>query len=445
MIATATIPLLAVLIGNSLLLTTTAAFIDIHPTVRECCRYTTRPHSVIIRHETTSSLSSSSSSGNECPFVGIFPRFKINLTYSKSKKQKGFFLFQKKIPLVGDMIQGAIQKAMLEQRYGTMMNVLSGQSGVRAFSSLWMAVEELVHDTTTTTTSRVLVLPDCDNRILVNWVEMMEWIDDMEGLVDVRIQAKVLEDHVVMIERLSGPPQQIRSTSTFHDADTIERRTKAWVQRLLVEMGICPFTKSMTKSGQGLGDLGVPVGSIAYHTSQSQDIYHLMADTWKAISDMLEAGPSGKDGISSILLAAPEFDQALDVWCGPVFCLLETGVVAAQAESQIGVVCFHPEYKTPDGSTFPGFGHMHSLPRLERWVKEVKQGECPFSPNDLAAGGAWQRRTPHATINVLRADQLEAAETRRQTPNLYTRNIETLLAVGSKQLEEDLNREKRLL
>jgi hypothetical protein len=410
----ATIPLFAILSS----LQPTAAFV--HQS-REC-----RHRPSAIRHETSSSV-------NECPFVGIFPRFKINLTYSKAEK-KGF-----QIPFVGG-IQGAIQKSKFEQKYGQ-VEVLSGQSGVKAFSSLWMAVEELVKDTSST--SRVLALPDCDKRILVNWVEMMEWIDDMEGLVDVSIKATVLEDQVVRIERPGSP--QARSTSNFHDADTIERRTKAWVQRLLVEMGICPFTKSMTKSGQGLGDLGVPVGLIAYHTSQGQGIYLLMADTWKAISDMLEAGPSGKDGISSILLAAPEFDQAFDVWSGPVFCLLETGVVAAQAEARIGVVCFHPEYKTPDGSTFPGFGHMHSLPRLERWVKEVKQGDCPFSPNDLAAGGAWQRRTPHATINVLRADQLEAAETRRQTPNLYTTNIETLLAVGSKQLEEDLNREKQLL
>ena len=32
-------------------------------------------------------------------------------------------------------------------------------------------------------------------------------------------------------------------------------------------------------------------------------------DIWDAISDMVSAGASGKDGISSILLAAPKFDK----------------------------------------------------------------------------------------------------------------------------------------
>lgn len=383
-----------------------------------------RSSSILVRHE--------SSSLNECPFVGVFPRYKIDLTYSKQVEKKGF-----QLPFVGD-IQRRMQNSRLEREYGP-AEVLPG-SGLKAFCSLWSAAADLMKDSTST--SRTLVLRDCDKRILINWVEMMDWIVDIEGLVDVSIKPTFLEDEVIRIVR-QGSAQVTRET-VIYDADVIERRTKAWVKRLLVDLGICPFTKSITKSGHGLSDLGVPVATISYHTSQSKDIYTLMADTWTAISDMIEAGPSGKDGISSILLAAPEFDESFDIWSGPIFCLLESGVVAAQAEAQVGVVCFHPEYKTPDGSTFPGFGHMHSVPRLERWFKEVNEGECPFTESDLAAGGAWQRRTPHATINVLRADQLEAAETRRNTPQLYTTNIEALLAIGSKQLGEDLRREKQI-
>ena len=71
-------------------------------------------------------------------------------------------------------------------------------------------------------------------------------------------------------------------------ADT-ERRTKAWVKRVLVELGICPFTKSVVKSGQGLRDLGVPVANIMYRHSSamgsfgsarsSDGLYLLMAGT----------------------------------------------------------------------------------------------------------------------------------------------------------------------
>ena len=164
---------------------------------------------------------------------------------------------------------------------------------------------------------------------------------------------------------------------------------------------------------------------------------------------MLDMGPSGRDGISSILLAAPEYDNNFDLWAGPVFAMLESGVVACGLEKQVGVVCFHPKYATPDGRSFPGFGHMHSVPRLRKWLHENDQSlEEALTDDEIAAGGAWQRRTPHATINVLRADQLEAAEGRRVTRELYSENIRKLVGkpdgIGSDKLQEDLDREKTL-
>ena len=110
---------------------------------------------------------------------------------------------------------------------------------------------------------------------------------------------------------------------------------------------------------------------------------------------------------------------------------------------------------TPDGKSWPGFGHMHSVPRLKKWYNEhfspsTEQVEpSQLSDNEIAAGGAWQRRTPHAVINVLRAEQLEAAEGRRSTGKLYERNIRVLVgneegSVGLEKLAEDLKREQCL-
>ncbi|KAL3817413.1 hypothetical protein ACHAXA_011042 [Cyclostephanos tholiformis] len=246
--------------------------------------------------------------------------------------------------------------------------------------------------------------------------------------------------------------------SLLPKADTTEKRTKAWVKRLLVQLGICPFTKSEVRSGQGLKDLGVPVASIMYRHSESlgrgSDVYLLMADAWKAISDMVAAGPSR---VSSILLSAPGFDDCFDLWAGPVFAMLESCVGAIQAEEIVGVVCFHPKYVTPDGQSWPGFGQMHSVPRLKKWYNQYNSvSSAPASSaspsltdDEIAAGGAWQRRTPHAVINVLRAEQLEAAEGRRSTGELYGRNIHVLVgkgegSVGLDKLFEDLKREQCL-
>lgn len=104
---------------------------------------------------------------------------------------------------------------------------------------------------------------------------------------------------------------------------------------------------------------------------------------------------------------------------------------------------------------------MHSVPRLKKWYEQyavsssspaASASSAPLSDDEIAAGGAWQRRTPHATINVLRAEQLEAAEGRRSTGELYSRNIRVLVGrggeggggVGSDKLAEDLERERRL-
>jgi hypothetical protein len=60
-----------------------------------------------------------------------------------------------------------------------------------------------------------------------------------------------------------------------------KKRTKAWVKRLLVQLGICSFTKSDIRSRQGLKNQGVPVANIMYRHSEAlgegSDIYLLMA------------------------------------------------------------------------------------------------------------------------------------------------------------------------
>ena len=256
------------------------------------------------------------------------------------------------------------------------------------------------------------------------------------------------------ISRASDEAQVGESDSyDLPSGDIVEERIKAWVRRILVNLSICPFTKSDTRSGQGLAEFSIPTGCIAYHYSKAgpSNIPRLMADCWAAILEMVEAGPGGKSGVSSILLSAPLFDGNFSLWSGPIFSMLEAVVGAAGAEPIVGVVCFHPRYATPDGSSWPGFGQMHSVPRLRKWMDEQDPMLSKKLDDDqIAAGGAWQRRTPHAVLNVLRANQLEAAESRRQSPQMYSRNIRVLVAgeedggIGSDKLMNELEMERSL-
>jgi hypothetical protein len=403
-------------------------------------------------------------------------------------------------------------------------------SNIISLASLWNVVIDFVtkHTAVSNNMTKVIALPSIDGYIIHQWVNMLQWLLEQpihhqtshatftvsynRTIVDfmtIPTISLMMIQHPIQSMIAEKKNQHTALTSLvaqteLYDHEHITRRTKAWVQRILVDQTICPFTKSITYSGQGLSDVNVPVGKIAYHTSSSTPHIHdttlsyvnvivaicqLQSDVWIAIHEMLLAGPvySMKhklNGVSSILLAAPGWDTHFEMYCSIIFPLLENTVQILELTEQIGIVCFHPQYQTPDGRSFPGFGHMHSVPRLYQWLSEYKpylnvqmaitnstpdltasniicnrptsldDNDATTTTNDetniiltaiATAGGAWQRRTPHATINILRADQLTAAESKRSTPTLYATNILRLCTIGWSQLQKSLEYEKQLL
>ena len=365
-------------------------------------------------------------------FQRTFKTYRIDLTPKKLIPEDSSKIG---IPILGKWKKEQDIKSLRARRRN--VSVLP-EDGVAAMAHLWgAAIDSLENE--------VAVIGN--SRLLVHFRDIFIWLQEQRVCpIANSVRLEFVDDSVSHLWFSSCGPNNTLSPNSAEllnrpliDSET---STKAWVKRILVNLGICPFTKSVAKSGQGLGDVGVPVANIAYHHSNATSISELMKDSWDAMRDMVEAGPSGKDGVSSILLAAPFFDSDFALWAGEIFCLLETGVVVANAEKSLGVVCFHPKYETPDGSSFPGFGHMHSVPRLKKWM--VEAGHDRYADSEIAAGGAWQRRTPHATINVLRAEQLEAAEKRRSSNNLYVMNIQKLLTVGSETLLRDLNADRDL-
>jgi len=436
---------------------------------------------------TQSSLSQDEETGdmkdNVCPFSMAFQRYQIPLTRGKEKPRG----LKEKLGFLTDF-KTSLDRAQLERKYSSVVKeglfswvdalselsisersdekneqVWKGRLGVHVSAIYWRALSDLadsVIDGRGESRTMVLCLPKSSLMGLKQLVEISNWLEEMSTEDVMRVAPKAIV-HAVVDEDAPVPTVLITANSQAHGnkdehffkqdslltLDVVEKRMKSWVTRILVRMEICPFTKSNSKSGQGLGDVGVPVARIAYHYSSAskRQVHHLMADTWEAIFQMINAGASGKNGISSILLAAPEFDNNFRFWAGPIFAMLEANVSAASAESLVGVVCFHPRYVVPDGSSWPGFGHMHSVPRLRKWLSEHDEElSIGMSDSDIAAGGAWQRRTPHSTINVLRADQLEVAEGKRVSGSLYSHNIRKLYETGFAKLDADLKNEIRI-
>ena len=231
---------------------------------------------------------------------------------------------------------------------------------LHAAAAFWRMASDITSNCTAPELS-YLALPETTHSVAQNLCDILNWYAEYSQGVEDRgkmiLNAEVdLQSDAVPVVRFSArnnnKTQQkedefVRERNLLPTATETERRTKAWVKRLLVKLGICPFTKSDSKSGQGLRDLGVPVANIMYRHSAalseaSNDVYLLMADIWGAISDMIAARPTG---ISSILLSAPGYDDNFELWAGPIFAMLETCVGSVQAEEMIGVVCFHPQCK----------------------------------------------------------------------------------------------------
>lgn len=149
-----------------------------------------------------------------------------------------------------------------------------------------------------------LALPDTTRTVVQNLCDVLNWCADLldkntEGGSNVQGREEESEAIILLRAELDSrsvnqiPVVCFAATTQNKGQNHLERRkllptaadteirTKAWVKRLLVQLGICPFTKSEVKSGQGLRDLGVPVANIMYRHSSAlslgSDMYLLMA------------------------------------------------------------------------------------------------------------------------------------------------------------------------
>jgi len=330
----------------------------------------------------------------ECPFSRVFPSPRLDLSPPPTTKPT--------------MLQSLVPLSLMKQGFeGEWINDIDGLDAMAALSNQQGPGR--------------LALPDASPRTV------QAWCDVYNSVSETKASFAMIDSRVPVVDI---PVQDTKPRLLVSD-DSVARRMQSWVQRLLVEQGICPFTKSVSYSGQGLQDVGIRPAPIDYRTSTAVTPDQLLLDSLEALRDFDHSEDS------SVLMSAPAFDDEWEYWSGPYFAQLQAALEASQATERIGVVCFHPRYQTPDGSTWPGFGHMHSVPRLLKWSPSSSWSEA-------AAGGAWQRRTPHAMLNLLRASQLAAAESKRKSSVLYPANIAKLMQIGSERLQKDLDRERSM-
>lgn len=180
--------------------------------------------------------------------------------------------------------------------------------------------------------------------------------------------------------------------------DEILTVSKKWVAKICSDMGICPFTS-------GADQAGLPIGPVFYTIDRSTSMEDMYACYWK---EVVRVEQQPESDLSTTLLIAPEFCMDNVEIFESFSTTLTQPLSALGVEDAIQLVFFHPHWSFRDGG--------------ERGIGE-----------GMAAN--YARRSPWPMINILRTNQVRAAQKGIPTGLVYKQNEKTLSGIGVDKLE----------
>ena len=165
----------------------------------------------------------------------------------------------------------------------------------------------------------------------------------------------------------------------------VQAETRAWVERAVIGLNLCPFAKAPQAKGL-----------VRYALSTATESEALMADLVAELQRLAESPP---DRLETTLLIHPQvltdfedFNDFLD--------LAEAAVLALELEGVIQVASFHPDYRFADSE-----------------------------PDDPANA---TNRAPYPTLHLLREHSIErAAAAFPDAEAIFDTNIETMRRLGA--------------
>ncbi len=230
------------------------------------------------------------SAPSACPFSMKYPRFRIPVSSAKDKSDlsRGGLFSGIKITLDRANLQKKYAQDLASNNFywadpedldtqSDSDRIVKGKYGVFSSAFVWRKAADLLTSTEQDPKRIVIALPNYSIAGLQQLADIMNWLNEQEGTPfsesTFKIQA-VIDDEApvptIILSREGLVRENLIARQYAHlSFEDVQAAMKSWVRRILVDLKVCPFTKSDTKSGQGLGDLGIPVGSIAYHHSQS--------------------------------------------------------------------------------------------------------------------------------------------------------------------------------
>ena len=227
-------------------------------------------------------------------------------------------------------------------------------------------------------------------------------------------------------------------------ADSAISATKDWVNNFLGKYRLCPYTSSISRAAVGLSSVDVPVGGVhvvdtgtAINTIVDRDAItratKLVASFWSEVNLLMK---STEEEWATSLVLCPEYNADFESFADICDTVIEPTVAATRSTDVIGRAWFHPLYNA-DAIGHSGVIGGHAVPHkmvygfMKTLYSSSNANDALVQYDELAMANDKVRQTPHATINILRRSQLNAAaeyekglgEKRPKANSIYVRNV----------------------
>ena len=183
--------------------------------------------------------------------------------------------------------------------------------------------------------------------------------------------------------------------------EEILAETHKWVQAVIVDMKVCPFSN-------GVHTAGVPMGGVTYPLCRAEGAEAIYQAFWEQVEEL---ALTDEKTLATVLLITPDFAQySVDAY-DALADSLGAALVNLGLEKDLQLVFFHPEFTFRDG-------------------KERMGGE--------GEAANFARRSPYPMINLLRTPQVRDAQKGIPTGAVYDVNERNMATVGTETLREML-------
>lgn len=287
---------------------------------------------------------------------------------------------------------------------GTQLFITELDDPIALATMFWNTVLDLPSPGTS-----ILAFPVLSPQRLLQLVQMVHKLEYMQDIMNVTL----LEDAPcpALLLDLSARSSAARPTDEENDAQSTKSTVESlqrWVQDVVVDSRVCPYTQSATVSGVGVpgvvpATIGYPVLASA-RGSDATAVIALLASFWQNCIDLLNT-PATQ--LSSLLLSAPRVAcDSHDDFVRVSDAVLQS-LQAAGANRYLSLVFFHPLYDRTLVEPQDRLVHGHLPP--PSWLPSYLALQQHTDVADLHKAN-YQRRAPCFVINVLRAEQVALAE-----------------------------------